>query len=54
MLFKRCGDARGDWLTCDHAWWVQEKRKPLGRVRESLEVYFDRQMNHDADTARVA
>lgn len=42
MLFKRCGDPRGSWLNCDHAWWVQEKRKPLGRVRESLEVYFER------------
>ena len=42
MLFKRCPDARSGWLTCEHAWWVQGKRKPLGRVRESLEVYFDR------------
>jgi integrase len=42
MLFKRCPHPAKTWLTCDHAWWVQAKRKPRGRVRESLEVYFNR------------
>src|SRR6266487_2348090 len=42
MLFKRCGHDGQARLSCQHPWWVQAKRKSLGRVRESLEIYFDR------------
>jgi integrase len=42
MLYKRCGDVKARWGACDHSWWVQAKRKPMGRVRESLETYFQR------------
>ncbi len=42
MLFKRCEHDGRSRLSCDHPWWVRGKKKPLGRVRESLEVYFDR------------
>jgi integrase len=43
MLFKRCEHGKKAWLSCEHPWWVQVKRHRQ-RIRESLEVYFPKEV----------